>query len=111
MLFRSKFTDQMAIKAILGEARGEGFMGMYAIACAIRNRGSLKGVFGLVATMEPIDAKLSDLATKAWFNSATGPDVTFGAQFWEGTKFKKPYWSKNMEKTATIGHNDFYREA
>ena len=107
---REPISDKNAIRAILGEARGEGYAGMYAVACAIRNRGSLKGVYGLKASMPDLTPKVAQEAKKAWFNSLSGPDVTLGASFWEGTRFKKPYWAKKMVETVTIGHQRFYRE-
>ncbi|MGN6643385.1 MAG: hypothetical protein ACTHKU_10355, partial [Verrucomicrobiota bacterium] len=39
--------DQSAIRAIVGEAANQGYRGMLAVAGAIRNRGTLQGVYGL----------------------------------------------------------------
>lgn len=108
--YAQTINDNEAIKAILGEARGEGFDGMYAVACAIRNRGTLRGVYGLKASMGSIDAKTRQIASKAWYLSKDGEDVTKGASFWEGTKFKKPYWARNMVRTVRVGHQEFYKE-
>ena len=33
-----------AVRAIIGEAGNQGYLGMLAVACGIRNRGTLKGV-------------------------------------------------------------------
>ena len=41
--------DQKAILAIIGEAENQGYDGMLAVACAIRNRRTLQGVYGLNA--------------------------------------------------------------
>lgn len=35
-----------AVNAIIGEAEGESYYGKYYLACAIRNKGTLKGVYG-----------------------------------------------------------------
>ena len=47
---RAPIPDAQAVRAIVGEAAGESFEGKLAIACAIRNRGNLHGVYGLNAT-------------------------------------------------------------
>jgi hypothetical protein len=63
-----KFNDKNCIKAAMGEARGEGYKGLLAICCAIRNRGSLKGVYGTKAKFkEP--KWVWKLAKKAWKES------------------------------------------
>ena len=98
--------DSLAIRAILGESRGEGYRGMYAIACAIRNRGSLKGVYGLTAKMEPISGALYQKASKAWHESEDGPDITNGAKHWDGSAFPKPHWAGTV--LAIIGNQVFY---
>ena len=102
--------QDQAIRAILGEARGEGYTGMYAIACALRNRGHLRGVYGLYAKMPYINPKVSTLALKAWQNSLYGHDVTGGANHWENIKaFGLPRWAKGARITVTIGRHTFFR--
>ena len=104
-------SEKRAIKAILGEARGGGYEAMYAVACGIRNRGTLKGVRGVNAFMEPISGDLYQLASKAWHTSEDGPDVTHGGTHWENVKkFGKPRWTRKMAETAIIGDHVFYRE-
>lgn len=105
---------QDAIYAIIGEAEGEGARGMLAVACAIRNRGTLKGVYGLHAN-RVINREFSEItlqtATHAWDLSSDSDNCKFidGATHWEGTKFKTPYWAKGMQVTATIGNQRFYK--
>jgi hypothetical protein len=98
-----------AVRAIIGEAADQGYEGMLAVACAIRNRGTLKGVYGLGA--KHIDKEpewVWDLARKAWKNSAEC-DVTKGADHWENIKaFGKPYWADKCEKTYTHKDHVFY---
>jgi len=125
---RADISDEQAIKAILGEARGEGwetdqngkkfytdqlnYEAMYAVACAIRNRGTLRGVYGATAKTEPISPELWQRASKAWFNSEDGGDITLGATHWENIgAFGKPYWAKNMAQTVKVGNHNFYRES
>ena len=103
-----------AIYSIIGEAEGEGPKGMLAVACAIRNRGTLKGVYGQYAN-RVTNREFSEItlmtATHAWDLSKDSDNCTFigGATHWEGTVFKTPYWSKGMKVTATIGHQRFYK--
>jgi len=101
-------SDDLAIKAIMGEARGEGYKGMLAVACAIRNRGTLKGVYGVNAKFTEKEY-VWDQARKAWKESLI-KDITNGADHWESDRFKEPYWAKDMIKTVKIGHHQFYKE-
>lgn len=107
---RVGFSDQQAVRAILGEARGQGYEGLYAVACALRNRGDLRGVRGYKAIMEPIDAKVSQDAVEAWFDSGLGPDITDGANHWENIEsFGMPSWAKHCKETVKIGKHTFFR--
>ena len=116
----SQVTEEQAVRAVLGEARGEGYKGMYAVACALRNRiritGDLKGVSGARAIMEPISGELYQVAGKAWHLSLLGPDVTHGATCWLSDYDLKrdlnTEWAsgEGVQETAYIGHHHFYRE-
>lgn len=104
---------KQAILAIIGEAENQGYQGMLAVACAIRNRGTLKGVYGLNAPRVK-QHKYSDatykLAQKAWYASFR-QDITNGATHWENIKaFGKPSWSNKMIETYRIKDHVFYRE-
>lgn len=106
------FTSENAIKAIIGEAENQGYDGMYAVACAIRNRGTLKGVYGVNAQRVKKQLYSHDTwvkARKAWFDSKNGPDVTIGSISWENLDFGEPYWAKSMTKTVKIGSHTFYK--
>lgn len=104
-------SESRAVRCLLGEASGEGYSGMYAVACAIRNRGTFKGVFGENAKhVDKESDETIQLAFKAWSESEQGEDVTKGATNWENIDaFGVPYWAKNMKKTIKIGHNTFYK--
>lgn len=107
----STIPDSKAILAIIGEAEGEGYQGMLAVACALRNRGTLKGVYGLTAPrvrLHRYSQVTYELSTRAWQESANY-DITHGATHWEGTAFRKPYWSKGMVCTLTVGGQRFYK--
>jgi hypothetical protein len=104
------------INAIIGEAESEGYYGMLAIACAIRNRGTLKGVYGEYSR-RVVDKRYSsstyELAVKAYEESAN-IDVTDGATVWgnkcDVIKFKKTKWFKKYWLTKIIGNHYFYKE-
>lgn len=115
------YTQEQAIKAVIGEAENQGEYGMLAVSCAIRNRGSLKGVYGLHAprvVKHRYSNKIYQQAKSAWLEANEKPDVEGadncgminGATFWEGTAFPIPYWAKSMTLTATIGNQRFFKE-
>ena len=99
--------ETQAVRAIMGEARGESLTGKIAIAEAIRNRGHLKGVYGLKANFQEPERVWNE-ARKAWKESINS-NLVKGADHWESTDFKKPFWAKRMIETATIGKHKFYR--
>ena len=103
--------EAQAVRAIIGEASGEGLMGMTAVAEAIRNRGHLRGVYG--ATSRHVDTEprwVWEMAREAWVNSRV-TNLVKGADHWENTKaFGEPYWAKSMVKTAQVGSHSFYRK-
>lgn len=111
-VYAGELRKDRVVMAIIGEAEGEGYKGMLAVACAIRNRGTLQGVYGEKAprvVKHKYSPKTFVLAVKAYEESAK-VDITGGATHWEGTKFKTPYWAHGMIVTATIGNQRFYRE-
>lgn len=107
-----KVPEDQAILAIIGEAEDQGPEGMLAVACAIRNRDSLKGVYGVTSPrvkkhLYSHGVYLS--AKKAWKESAS-VDCTHGATHWENTKaFGEPYWVKDMVLTYKCNDHSFYR--
>lgn len=106
----SQVADSQAILAIVGEAENQGLTGMTAIGEAIRNRGTLSGVYGLKSPRVKKAPKwVFAMAREAWEASETS-NLVKGAQFWESTDFKTPYWAKGMIETAHIGKHKFYRE-
>lgn len=104
-----------AVRAIVGEAENQGYRGMVAVAEAIRNRGHLKGVYGLrrdlSKTPRPVLLKLYRDAKRAWKESKNTTLVN-GGDHWENVKdFGMPKWAKRMKVTATIGDHVFFRGA
>ena len=105
--------DDLAVHAILGEARGEGYEAMYAHACAIRNRG-LNGVYGKNADVSDASEEIVQKAYKAWAESEQGQDITNGATHWlsdydlsRTTSWKS--WIEKYKQTARFGTTNFYK--
>jgi hypothetical protein len=104
-----------AINAIIGEAESEGAIGMESVACAIRNRGHLRGVYGEKSNRvvnKLYSEKTYNIAKAAWTvseNKARCDALIGSATHWEGTAFKTPYWAKDIIVTATIGRQRFYK--
>lgn len=112
---------ERAINAIIGEAEDQGQMGMNLIACAIRNRGTLEGVYGEKSkrvTKKMYPEEIYDMAAAAWDLSAPSDKYGFipcamlhGATHWENIKaFGRPYWIKDMIVTHRYGDHVFYRK-
>jgi hypothetical protein len=105
----AEIPDSLAVRAIVGEAAGEDYKGMLAIACAIRNRGTLQGVYGVYAehnNKEPLWVWTS--AKRAWKESETC-DIVCGATDWESLDFRRPFWSRGMDVMAIVGKHVFYK--
>lgn len=107
---RAEVNPNQAILAIVGEAENQGLIGMTAVAEAIRNRGTLKGVYGLKSPrLKKAPKWVFSMARKAWEDSQNS-NLTNGATHWENTKsFGVPYWAKPMKKTAVIKDHAFYK--
>lgn len=104
------YTEAQAVRAIIGEASNQGYEGMLAVACAIRNRGTLRGVYGLKA--KHVDQQPDWVwarARKAWKESAER-DITGGADHWENIRaFGTPKWAEKMIRTVQVKDHVFYR--
>ena len=104
-----------AVNAIIGEAEGEGYTGMLASACAIRNRGHLRGVYGEKAPRvigKKYSLKTLQLAKQAWKESASN-DITNGADHWGGKKVDVAWIAKmkksGFKKTYEYREQEFYK--
>lgn len=105
-----------AIMAIIGEAEGETMQGKIAVAEVIRNRSSLKGIYGVSAprvVKKQYSAKTLADATKAWEMSKTS-NLTGGAMGWGNSadirKFKTQKWFKKCSVTKQIGNHFFWKQ-
>jgi len=102
--------EDLAVKCIMGEARGESYEGKVAIAAALRNRGTTKGVYGCKAVFTEPDWVWED-ARKAWLESAVN-DAVNGADHWGSTIVDKAWiakMDKSMKKTVVVGNHAFYK--
>jgi len=102
-----------AVRAIIGEASDQGPDGMILIACAIRNRGTLKGVYGLHANHVDTEPDwIWEQAWEAWDKSENYRNCAClkGADHWESIKFIKPSWANRMEVTYVYKDHIFYRK-
>ena len=109
----AEIARQKAVKAILGEAESQGYKGMLAVAVGIRNRGTLKGVYGYKAkrpnTEGVIPERYWKLAEKAWNESKT--NKIHEGTHWENIKaFGTPYWVSSMDKVYEYKDHIFYKE-
>ena len=109
------YTNEQAVKAIIGEAENQGYEGMLAVAGAIHNRGTLKGVCGLHARrvrLHLYSVKTYNMACMAWKQALNGVDITNGATGWGNAKdveiFKHSEWFHFVYFTAHIGEHYFY---
>ncbi|MGA7714003.1 MAG: hypothetical protein WCA81_19070, partial [Rhizomicrobium sp.] len=75
----SAIDDNLAVRAIVGESSNQSARGQLAVACAIRNRGTLAGVMGLKAAHVRHEPKwVWARARRAWADSLKH-DITGGA--------------------------------
>lgn len=101
------------VRAIIGESSNQGYRGMLAVACGIRNRGTLKGVYGLKA--KHVDKQpewVWQQAQKAWEESEH--NRIHSGTHWGSTIIDKK-WIKKMEqnnfvKVYSYKDHVFYRE-
>jgi hypothetical protein len=102
--------EAQATRAIVGEAANQGYRGMLAVAGAIRNRGTLQGVYGGRSSMPDRQPNwVWQQARAAWRESATN-DITLGATHWENvTAFGNPAWAGSMQLTIIVKDHRFFR--
>lgn len=106
--------DKDAIRAIVGEAENQQYKGMLAVAEAIRNRGSLNGVYGFKRDLSRIPKKTKQklflMAARAWTESVNS-NLVRGANHWENIKkFGTPKWASKMKVTAVIKDHTFFKQ-
>lgn len=98
-------SDEKAVLAIIGEAEDQGMAGMIAVGEAIRNRGHLRGVYGLTSyrvTKRLYSKKIYKQAQKAWRTSRF-TNIVGNSDSWRAC-------SKPIENKIKIKDHCFYTE-
>ena len=107
------FTDANIVKALAGEAGGQGEAELEAHAHAIANRGHLGGVYGY---KRPTSQSTLERARNAWNRALKEPDPVHGADHWLSDydlthcKPSRTAFRFKMRETAYIGQTHFYKE-
>lgn len=111
--------EEVAVRALIGEAIGKSDAELYAHACALRNRGTVSGVFGYVDVKRRRPEDLNETnwqrASRAWCTAEYSGDVTWGATHWLSDYDIKhcrkvwKHWIGGYEKTVKIGETTFFR--
>lgn len=102
-------SDNQAVRAIVGEASNQGYNGMLALACGIRNRGTLSGVYGLHAKHVDKEPKwVWDMARRAWIESEHNR-IHYGDHWENICAFGRPVWAEKMEKIYEYKDHVFYK--
>lgn len=105
------YSEEDAIKVIVGESADQGFKGMVAVGEVIRNKHSLRGFCGFHAKHSASEPQwIWKQARKAWLASKTS-HLTKGANHFENVNaFGSPYWVKNSVETFRYRDHIFYLE-
>lgn len=83
LLSSQAIPDHLAVRALVVEAGGQQDEELCAHANALRNRGTLRGVYGLHAKHLSTEPQwVFDRARRAWDRAKTGPDVVGGRTEW-----------------------------
>ena len=121
-------------RTLWGEARGQGYCGMYAVACVIRNRVNKPGWWGAsyfdvcvkpyqfscrnpndvnkaklltVTTADPDFANAMTIATQ-FVNGSYALDITNSADSYYQGGTPIPAWAMHNSPVAVIGQHRFY---
>jgi len=95
--------DTQAHRAIVGEAAGDGFTVQLGVACAIRNRGTLHGVYGVNAAHNASEPDwVWEAAARAWRESAQH-DITGGATHFGSRDDVRKGTFKGLTLTVVLG--------
>lgn len=103
----AEINEETAIHCLMGEARGEGLIGMTAVGEVLRKRRTTNGMYGCKAKFrEP--KWVYNLAKRAWTDSRSS-SYSNGATHFESEDFKRPNWADKMLVVAKIGKHIFYK--
>lgn len=129
-------TDTLA-RTLWGEARGEGYVGMAAVAAVVLHRAAHPGWWGHdvagcctapyqfscwladdpnrakllgVDRTDPQFAQAQEIATRM-IGGTMGGDPVNGADSYYAAGSPEPAWARGREPCAVIGHHRFYKAA
>jgi len=120
----AQLTDQQIIACtILGEARGEGEAGMYAVAAVIRQRANERKIsFSDVCLQKlqfscnnnGVQKNLLDTKQAVYAMKLAASINSIDTNFIKNSnhyhaKNVKPYWAKNKKPLVVIGNHIFYK--
>lgn len=111
----SEFTSDNCIKALMGEAIGQSEAELFAHAHALRNRGTLVGVYGLNNWQKHNTPENWQRASRAWYTSEIERDTTNGCTHWLSdydlihSRPKLIAWRFKAVYSVKIGQTTFYR--
>lgn len=101
---------------VYAEARGEGEIGMRAVAHVIINRSKEKGVSPCIIVRQPKQFARgpSKPKDKQWqiakrISMNPGVDITKGATYFHNLTVR-PYWIRSLKVTFRFGNHIFYRK-
>ena len=109
-------TDAQAIKAVMGEARGESLAGKTAVAECLRRRGNLHGVYGANISQTILNREKPSVwrdAAAAWRVSETSNLVPWCKYWFSDADLiklnkKRPRWFRQLHFIRKIGNQSFY---
>lgn len=103
-------TTAQAVDAIIGEAGNQSFTTQVAVACAIRNRGTLQGVYGVSnPVVKQATAKVRAKALRAWQASAR-QDIVKGCRYFGCPSDAPALLSYGLQPVCMSGAITFYKE-
>lgn len=106
-------------KGLIAEATSDGYDGMYAVACCVRNRlarGMNTGLCGLkrkdLDTFVKREGSKRERQAKEIIRRVFedgSDDTTKGATHFESTRYKTPSWARGAVVTCQVGEHVFYK--
>jgi len=119
---KTEGAENIIAQVIAAEAGGEGYEGMYAVACVIQNRMQLFGMtaeevvtqknqfFGYTAKNRHANyLAVKHVADALAERIGTLRDITGGALHFENIKtFGVPAWAKSKKVLAVVGSHTFF---
>jgi hypothetical protein len=103
-------TTRQAVDAIIGEAGDQSFTTQVAVACAIRNRGTLQGVYGLNnPVVQKATPRVRAKALRAWQASAR-QDIVKGCKFFGCPADAPALLSYGLQPVCMSGAITFYTD-